>query len=58
MLKSLFAARGGAAAIEYALVASMIAVSLVAVLLLLGHGVDGKFRDVDSSVHRQIHVGA
>jgi Flp pilus assembly pilin Flp len=58
MLSRLLAEQRGAAAVEYALLASMVAVSIVAVLLSLGHGVDGKFREVDHQVHHRIQVGA
>lgn len=46
----------GAASIEYALVASLIALSLVAGFSRLGGGAEGKFNSVDSSFERSIRV--
>jgi Flp pilus assembly pilin Flp len=56
VLIRLLRARGGAAAIEYALLASMLAVSLVAVLLILGRNLDNTLEEADSAQARRIVV--
>jgi Flp pilus assembly pilin Flp len=46
----------GAAAIEYAFLASMLAVSLVAVLLILGHNLDNGLHAADPGQPRRLVV--
>jgi Flp pilus assembly pilin Flp len=56
VLTRLLRARGGAAAIEYALLASMLAVSLVAVLLILGYNLGNTLDRADPGQSRRIVV--
>lgn len=56
MLKRLFTSECGAAAIEYAMLAGVLAITLITVLLLLGHRLDSNMRGVNDAVPRRIVV--
>ena len=49
-LKRLFADEAGATAIEYALLASLIAVALIAILGALGTALSGEFSEVSAAL--------
>lgn len=56
MLRRLAGEDAGAAAIEYAMLAGVIAITLVAVLALLGHDLDSNMRNVNDAVPHRIVV--